>query len=215
MPARERLGDAARGGFVAFTQCPLGTRLIRGARWFIGLFSPASVIAWLFGLSFGTVFGLGILIVERTGQGVVLTELRETDGLIVQGGRLNILVGTDKTRDCPTTTARFLWRWVPDPGREGQHVKMHIPLLSPPLSLSPVGSERSILSLPLPSDIQPGDGWYYASKSIRDCSFLPAFMGIAISQSPNVPLRVLTESEAESANVVAQEGTVTRPDLRP
>lgn len=193
---------------------PAGRWVVLRLRNFVALFSPASVLVWCIGLFIGLMGSVVLLALDRAGSGVVITDLRETDGLIVQGGRLNIIVGTTKTRDCPTTTSRYLWRWVADPARPEQRIKLHVPLIGPPVPLSPVGvDQRSILSLPLPSDIQDGEGWHYQSKSMRDCGLLPALASTTVSQSASIPLRVLTSEEAKTLTV--QEGTVARPDLRP
>lgn len=213
MRVYERVRGAADAVFVAVLGCPAGRWMVLRARRFIALFSPVTVLVWFIGLMVGLSGSAVLLALDGSRAAVVITDLRETDGLAVQGGRLNILTGTDKRRDCPTTTSRFLWRWVADPDDPAQRIKLYVPLLGPPVPLASVGTERSILSVPLPSDIQPGDGWHYQSKSMRECPVLPALAGVVVSQSPNVPLQVLTEREA--AGIAPQEGTVTRPDLRP
>ena len=210
----ERVIAALNGAVVALTHCPMGARIVRWVRAFFGLFSPVAVLVWCIGLGFGLSIGLVLVALSDSRPPVVVTEFRETDGLVVQGGRINLLIEVDKHRDCPTQTTRYLWRWVDDPDYPGRHVPLHVPLVGPTVALSPIGEkQRSILSLSLPSDVAPGDGWHYSSKSVRSCGRFPVFNGPVVTETRPVPIRVMTVEEADSHP--AQEGTVRRPDLRP
>ena len=210
----ERVLTVLNGAVVALTHCPMGARVVRWVRWFFGLFSPVAVLVWCIGLGFGLSIGVVLVAIIDGRPPVVVTEFRETDGMVVQGGRINLLIEVDKHRDCPTQTARYLWRWVDDPDWPGQHVRLYVPIVGPPVSLSPVGeAQRSILSLSLSSDIAPGEGWFYESKSVRSCARFPVFNGLAVTQTRPIPIKVMTAEEA--GDRAPQEGTVRRLDMRP
>lgn len=199
---------------VAALGCPAARWVVLRVQWFIGLFSPVSVLVWCIGLSVGLSGSVILLAIDAGRAPVTISELRETDGMVVQGGRINVLVDADKRRECQATISRFLWRWVEDPARPGERVPLHIPLDGPPVPLTPIGEgQRSILSLAVPSDIAPGPNWHYGSKTIRDCGRFPLFSSVVTSETVPVPIRVLTAEEARGRT--PQEGTVRRPDLRP
>ncbi len=161
----------------------------------------------VFGLAVGTVGAVWF-----TNQPpVVIRDLHETDGLAVRGGRLELLIAADKRRECPTVTSRYLWRWVPDPGGGERPIPYIVSLQGPPVPVGDVGiGQRYVLSLALPSDIEPGD-WFYRAKSMRDCGWFPAISSTVVRETPDVPVRIVTQEEG----ALRMPNIVLRPDMRP
>ena len=149
-----------------------------------------NLIAGLTGLFTGSLIGCALILWTSCVTPVVLHETYEIDGRATRNGHLEIYVNLDRNRDCPSETSRWLWNWV---DHDGERVKQFYPLLNTTTSLSELGKDqRFILNLPIPPGIQPGS-WYYWSKTVEHCPFLPGFFYPTILESSDIPVQIKEE----------------------
>lgn len=69
-------------------------------------------IGALGGVVLGLLGGAALVLAISEAPPVTVREAREVDGVALRGGRLDLLFTIDRTRDCPVTTSRYLWRWL-------------------------------------------------------------------------------------------------------
>ena len=179
------------------------------AAWFRPVFTARNLLVW----STGALLGGGVmLLIARTEPPVTVLDTRETDGVALRGGRLNIFTALTKRRECSTTTAHYLERQVPHPIDPAKMVPLRAPLIGPIVPLSSVGHQEYILSLSLPSDLDTG-AWDYNWKSSMACGPLSALFSPVIVYG--TPIRIDLISSDQVNGEMPQSGTVIRPDLRP
>ena len=176
----------------------------------MSIFKPANIAIMIMGATGGFIIGLVPVFLFHKEQTVVVSEARETDGIVTQGGRINILVDAKKTRECQIQTARFLWKLVDDPERVGEKIPLIVSLGGNNVSTLPVGQDyRYIVSIALPVDISPGENYYYGSKTVRDCQNYNLLNDKQIVETKPIPIRVITKDEAMR---IANESTTKRLD---
>ena len=150
-----------------------------------------NTIAALTGLFIGSLVGSALILWTNRVIPVVLHEAYEIDGRAPRNGNLQIYVNLDRNRDCPSETSRWLWTWV---DYDGERIKQFYPLLNTTTSLSELGrDQRFILTVPIPQGIAPGQ-WYYWSKTVEHCSFLPSLFRPTILESSDIPVQILDET---------------------
>ena len=121
---------------------------------------------------------------------VVVVQEHQLNENIYQNGHLDLYVEVDRSRDCPSETSRWLWTWV---DHNGQRLRHYYPLVNSSTSLSELGHHRFVLSIPLPTDIWPGN-WYYWSKTIEHCPLMPFVGQSTIHQSADIPIHISNET---------------------
>ena len=148
--------------------------------------SQRNIAAGCSGLTLGSILGLGLILWSNRSSPVIVNTAYEVEDAN-RAGQINILFDIDRTRDCPSETSRWLWTWVE---KGGTRIKQYFPLPSSPTTITGIGyDQRFILSLPVPSGVWAGD-WYYWSKTVENCSFLPSFFRAQIIETPEIPIRI-------------------------
>lgn len=137
---------------------------------------------------FGGGIGLGLLayaVDNSTREPVVVSNLREDDGIVVRGGTIDLVADVRRARYCPSETQRFLWRWM---DRDGERVPQFVPLAS---TVAPIVAPpgRRILSLPVPAGLPAGE-WQYRAVTVERCSWLPGPLAPSIWRTADVPVRI-------------------------
>lgn len=158
---------------------------IRSSRGFALLFVLACMVGGLFGFS--------LVYVPNKAPPVVLRGVKEVDGLVVRAGSLDLLFNVRRERECSPTVDRWVWQDTAMQDRQGRLVRRFVTL--PPASNPPVPLREEvtyILSIPLPSNVQPGK-WFYRSRSVDHCNWLPS-MASPARESPSTPVTVLDGS---------------------
>ncbi len=150
-----------------------------------------NLIAGLAGLLIGSLVGCALILWTNHVTPVVVHEVHEIDGIAPRNGHLELYVDMDRNRDCPAETSRWLWTWV---DHDGERIKQFYPLVNTTTTLSDIGrNQRFILSIPVPPGVWPGE-WFYWSKTIEHCSFLPSFFRSVIRESSDIPVRIVSEA---------------------
>ena len=156
--------------------------------------------AWVRSLGAGA---LGGIVLGLFGGGAIILAIGETppvtvraaqevDGVALRGGRLDLLFTVDRTRDCPATTSRYLWRWFEV---DGTAVRQFVPLGTSSSASTLVGeNNRIMISLSLPPDLPEGD-WFYWSRSINYCYGILSNIRPTVHQTPNIPVRVIASPQ--------------------
>lgn len=114
------------------------------------------------GVAGGIVLGLfgGVALILAVGgtPPVTMREVREVDGFVVRGGRLDFFCTIGRARFCSVATSCFLWQWTEVDGERARQV---VPLGMMSGDLTPTGDgKRVVLSLLVPADLPEGE-WFY------------------------------------------------------
>jgi hypothetical protein len=135
----------------------------------------------------GAMCALPLLWYLASGPSVsVITQPYELDGIAQRGDHLDIYFDVSKTRDCPTEVTRLLWRWQ---DFKGKTVRNIVVLGSTPTSITDMGDNAFILSMPVPANMAPGQ-WYYSSRSVSHCGFLPSLFPTRVTKTVDVPVTI-------------------------
>lgn len=137
-------------------------------------------------LGLGLVVGLGVAASRQQGVPVVITDMHEADGVAARGGMIDLVLKTQRNRFCPSETQRWIWRWIEI---DGQKARQFVPLVV--TGAAPVAGDGWVmLSIPVPSGMQPGD-WFYRSITVERCSWLPAPFRPGVWQTPDIAVKVV------------------------
>ncbi len=148
------------------------------------------LLAGLAGLCLGSLAGCYLILWTNSVTPVVIHEVHEVDGAAPRNGHLDIYVDMDRNRDCPSETSRWLWTWV---DHNGERIKQFYPLVNTATTLSDLGrNQRFILSIAVPPGIWPGN-WFYWSKTVEHCPFLPSLFRSTIRESSDIPVHITGE----------------------
>ena len=148
-------------------------------------------IGALGGVVVGLLGGAALVLAISEAPPVAVREAREVDGVALRGGRLDLLFTIDRTRDCPVTTSRYLWRWLKV---DDVPVRQFVPL-STSFNAPPLADEagRIVISLQLPPELPEGE-WFYGSRSVDYCGSFINFLNPSIRQTPDIPVRIINNS---------------------
>ena len=145
------------------------------------------------GIVLGLLSGIAVILAIGETPPITIRAAREVDGVAVRGGRLDLLFTVDRTRDCPATTSRYLWRWVEV---DGTSVRQFVPLGTSPSVSTLVGESNSIIiSISIPPDLTEGE-WFYWSSSINYCYGILSSIRPILHQTPNIPVRIAALPQA-------------------
>ena len=151
------------------------------------LFRWQNLLAGVGGVLIGGVVGFSLLLWSSRTAPLIIRSVYELDGVVAQGGHLDIVFDIDRLRDCPSETSRWLWTWV---DQDGRRMRQFFPLVSTPTAITDAGLDQHfILSVPLPAGIWPGE-WFYISRTIEHCPLLPSLFRPYIHESPDIPIHI-------------------------
>lgn len=139
------------------------------------------------GVVLGLLGGAAIILAIGEPPPVTIRAAQEVDGVALRGGRLDLLFTIDRTRDCPATTSRYLWRWLEV---DGTSLRQFVPLGTSASASTLIGeNNRVMISLSLPSDLPEGE-WFYWSRSVSYCYGILSNLRPIIHQTPNIPVHI-------------------------
>lgn len=157
---------------------------------------PTNMRSWARSLWAGAVGGVmlgllgGAVLITAIGDPpITIREAHETDGVVLSGGRLDLVFTIDRARQCPSITSRYLWRWI---DMDGEQLRQFVPLGTSPSGITPVGeNQRVMMSLAIPPDLAEGE-WFYWSRTTTQCPGLFDLSNPAVHQAPDIPVRIVS-----------------------
>ena len=96
---------------------------------------------------------------------VAFVAVREVDKVVASGGTLRLLFDLRRQRVCPVRVERQLWRWVV---LDGVRTREVVPMPTMDVANGLPGDTRTLVLLPLPPGIDPGE-WNYSSRTYTEC----------------------------------------------
>ena len=137
---------------------------------------------------------------------IIVTSVREADGVAIRGGWMELNVTVNRTRLCKIDVDRWLWR----ENEQGQRVWVPLAhVASPPTELGVLTTYQ--VWLPVPGNIPTGK-WHYLSRSRDDCT-AAWLSSTTVRESPDVPVLVIDPTASEPAQIVVPAGPVTMMPL--
>lgn len=112
----------------------------------------------------GVVLFVLLTVLDRRPPGQI-RQMFDANTITYRDGRLQFYCSVDRTRQCSSDVARWLWTKVK---YNGQDVELRMPLDSTPMDPARTGPQTYLLSLPLPDGIWDGQ-WYYRATSVSTC----------------------------------------------
>ncbi len=151
-----------------------------------------SILAGAVGLALGTWFSCILILRIGDRPPVVVHQIREVSDKVGRKGHIELFVELDRKQNCPSVTSQWLWTWI---DFHGERIKQFYPLASDATGPSDPGHDQKyVLSIPVPPDIWPGE-WFYWSKTVENCPFLPSLFRPSTRESGNLPIRILSDDQ--------------------
>ena len=152
----------------------------------------SNILAGLAGLLLGSAAGFGLILQAHRTSPVIIYDAYELDGVVHQGGHIDLLFDIDRTRNCPSQTSRWLWTWV---RHDNDLIRQYFPLSNSNAAITDAGgAHKFVLSLPIPPGVWPGK-WFYTSKTIERCPIILGLESLKLLQAPDIPVRVLNDPD--------------------
>jgi hypothetical protein len=116
----------------------------------------------------------------------VINAAFDANTITYRDGRLQLYFDVTKSRDCATTTTRWLWTWVT---YRGEKVRLFMPLGVSLTGVTDLGAEHYMLSLEVPNGVWDGTWWYYERSTIK-CGGLLSWLRDEVSETPPIPIEI-------------------------
>lgn len=173
---------------------------------------PTSRRAWLFLILIITLcllVGAAITTVlsDAINRGPSLRVLAQEDAgeVAMRDGRLSIYTEVDHTHYCDGQTTHWLFTEIL---HNDKKVRMWVPVQDGPIPYVELGIQASVLSVPLPPGLWPGD-WYWIADRVEYCGFFGnRFPQHYQSEPTKVDVERLRASPDVPVTAVQQDGKV-------
>ena len=131
--------------------------------------------------------GVALYFVSTRPPGQIIS-IKDDGNVTMVGGHFVLLVHTSKQRYCPENKQRWLFHKVLVGGKPTTFWLFVGSIPQPPIQ---IGEDYYGVELPLPAQADPGD-WSYMSHTDYLCGMLHGLFGPAPSESPRIPLKVIS-----------------------